>query len=433
MCEGEAQTRSDAYRAAGAALARIGQLGFDGLDDETLRAEVRDLRGFADQVELLGVKALAALDRTGGYRAEGATDLTSWMVASLDVSPEAAQDRVIVARSLETLPATVDLLAHREINFEQATVVARSASKVRPENAPRVEGMILARALSTDAGSLRRHAAAAVAEVDAEVLSRDAWRAREKRSFNIGPDVDGSARVSGDVTSELAAALRARMEPFTAPTGAGDARTAAQRRHDALLEALSRGGGERRPRQLVVVAPLSAMRGEDGPPAMLQGLFPLTREELQEIACDTALSVVIKGAKGNILAAGKSARTFSWAKRRAMLAQHPTCAFKGCTRRATECDAHHLVEYSRGGETTMDVYVPLCRLHHAMVHREGWAVVPCADGTFRTLPPGHPENPGSRLTPEEYLRRRDVAVARRKKTGEPRVPLPGAEATRAGP
>jgi len=402
--------------AAREALARVGVLGFDGMGHDELASLQRDLRGVIDQAELLAARVLAAVERCGGYRADGAGDLTSWMVQTCRMTPEAAQDRVTLARSLESLSATADLLAHGELNFEQATVVARSAQKVRPEDASRVEGMVLAKALTTDAGQLRRHAAAAVAEVDGEVLSRDASRAREKRSFNIGPDVDGSARVSGDLTSELAALLRAGIEPFVAPAGADDPRTPAQRRHDALQACLESAGGApgaRRPRQLVVVAPLSAMRGEDGPPAMLQGLVPISREELSEMACDTALSVVLKDDKGNIAFAGKAARTFSPAKRRAMVAQHPTCAFRGCNRPAIDCDGHHMLEHSLGGESTLDVDAPLCCVHHPFVHRDGWAVLPDGAGGFRTLPPGHPDNPNHRLTPEEYLRRRDRAMKRR--------------------
>jgi len=407
--------RAEALAAVRRGLERVGELGLDGLGHEELSGLERELRGIIDQAELLAARVLAAVERCGGYRADGAGDLTSWMVQTCRMTPEAAHDRVTVARSLESLTATADLLAHGELNFEQVTVVARSAEKVRPEDAPRVEGMVLAKALTTDAGQLRRHAAAAVAEVDGEALARDARRAREKRSFNIGPDVDGSARVSGDLTSELAALLRLRLEPFMAPAGKEDPRTAAQRRHDALLECLGRGDGGRQVRQLVVVAPLSAMRGEDGPPALLQGLVPLSQEALAEVACDSALSVVLKDDKGNIAWAGKAARTFSPAKRRAMLAKQPTCAFQGCNRPAMDCDGHHVKERCLGGETTVEDEAPLCpAVHHPMVHRDGWAVLPDGNGGFRTLPPGHPDNPNHRLSPEEYLRRRDAAIRKRK-------------------
>jgi len=429
--------RAEAIGVAWEALARVGVLGFEGLRHEDLAGLQREVRGVIDQAELLCARMLREQDRSGGYRADGAPDLTAWMVSDLRMSPEAAQDRVTVARSLEKLPATADLLEHGELNFEQATVVARNANKVRPEDVSRVEGMVLTKALTTDAGQLRRDAAAAVAEVDREALSRDAARVRERRSFNIRDDLEGTAQVSGNLTSELATLLRAGMEPFLTPAGPDDPRTPAQRRHDALLELVRRGvdggkPGERRPKQLVVVAPLSAMRGEDGPPALLQGLVPLSQEELSEIACDSVLSVVLRDAKGNIVYAGKGARTFSPAKRRAMLARQATCAFERCSQPAVDCVGHHIVEYSLGGKTIPENEAPLCHAHEAMVHRDGWWVRRNDDGTYTTLPPGHPENPSWRLTPEAYLRGRERAIQRRKRAKAP-APEAAREPARAGP
>ena len=58
------------------------------------------------------------------------------------------------------------------------------------------------------------------------------------REFTISPRPDGSARISGEATAELTEYLRTCLDPLAKPkTGDGvpDSRTAAQRRHDALL------------------------------------------------------------------------------------------------------------------------------------------------------------------------------------------------------
>jgi hypothetical protein len=54
---------------------------------------------------------------------------------------------------------------------------------------------------------------AQAAEVDADAISRDARRARERRSFQIGPVMDGNARVSGLLTAVVAESLRNRLSP----------------------------------------------------------------------------------------------------------------------------------------------------------------------------------------------------------------------------
>ncbi|HEV3234447.1 MAG TPA: DUF222 domain-containing protein, partial [Candidatus Dormibacteraeota bacterium] len=227
------------------------------------------------------------------------------------------------------------------------------------------------------------------------------------------------------------------------PAGAHDPRSAGQRRHDALLQ-LAKGsvldggstGNARRP-QVVMVAPLSAMQGEDGPPALLQGLVPISQEELDLLVCEADLSAVLKDAAGNIAFAGKRARTFSLAKRKAMLATNPTCAFGGCNLPATDATMHHVDEYADGGLTTVDTGGPTCWVHHPMIHVEGWALVANGDGTFRTLAPGDPDNPKSRTSVEDYIRHRREAIFKRKAARRQRSRRRGRSTTtppeRAGP
>src|SRR5258708_25081406 len=158
------------------------------------------------------------------------------------------------------------------------------------------------------------------------------------------------------------------------------------------------------------------LAGGDGPPPLLQGIIPISQEELDTILDDANISVAIKNMKGNLAYVGRSARSYSKPKRRAMLAVSPTCAFEGCTRPAADCTGHHLVEFSRGGETTVDTQAPLCYAHPDPVHTEGWVVLRQPEGGFTTLPPLHPDNPHNGMSPEEYRRRRREAIFRRGKT-----------------
>jgi hypothetical protein len=406
---------------------------------------------------------VAAFERVDGHVGTGAADAVDFLSRECKMSPESAMDRVMLGRQLTTLPSTVDMLSGGGLSYEQAAVMARSTAKVRPEDAATVEARLLeSGAAGMNAGRLRQHAASVVAAVDGEVLRRDAARARERREFRIGPTVDGSASVSGNLTSEGAAYLRAGLEPFMCPVGARDPRTAVQRRHDALLQLAKQavlggdnsstarqpddGGTDTEPRgndsgharrpQLVVVAPLSAMMGQDGPPALLQGLVPISQEELDLLVCEADLRVVLKDSAGNIAFAGRRARTFSPAKRNAMLATNPTCAFEGCNLPAIDATMHHVDEYADGGLTTVDTGGPTCWVHHPMIHIEGWALVANGDGSFRTLAPGDRDNPKAQTSGEEYRRRRREAIFKRmaaRRAKSRRKAVAGAAAQRAGP
>jgi hypothetical protein len=400
-------------------LSILAGLGVEGLGAAQLGEYQRQVRGLVDQAELLGARALAAFDQIHGHAGTGAADVIGWLSNECRLSPESAMDRVLLARQLDGLESTVSALAIGDLSYEHAAVVARSTARVRPEDAPGVEARLLETAGRMNPGRLRQHAATVVAEIDGEVLRRDAARARERRQLKIGADVDGSATISGSLTSECAAYLRAGLEPWLRPAGAHDLRTATQRRHDALLQVARQAvlgsgttGNARRP-QLVVVAPLSAMEGQDGPPALLQGLVPISQEQLDLVICEADLSVVLKDSAGNIAFAGRRARLFSDAKRRAMLTINPTCAFEGCSWPAISSDSHHVDEYASGGSTTVNEGAPGCFVHHSMVHLEGWALVPNGDGKFRTLPPGHPDNPKSKASGDEYLRQRRQAIFKR--------------------
>jgi hypothetical protein len=271
--------------------------------------------------------------------------------------------------------------------------------------------------MDREPGELRLLAKAVVAEIDGAALRRDARRAWAKRSLRIGPDIDGVATVSGHLTSEAAACWRARTEPYMRPLGPDDRRSAEQRLHDAALSVMTdEAGAPGLLTHVVITAPVSAVLGEEGPPALLGGLVPISREELDQCLCEGDLTLLLRDAKGNLAFQGRRARTFSPAKRRAIVATHPGCVWPGCGRRITQDHIHHLLEFNRGGETLVDDGAPLCRVHHSMLHREGWALLPRADGTFRAVPPGDPENPRTGMSPDEYMRRRMRAIAARKQS-----------------
>jgi hypothetical protein len=60
--------------------------------------------------------------------------------------------------------------------------------------------------------------------------------------------------------------------------------------------------------------------------------------------------------------------------RRALVARDQGCAFPGCDRPPSWCDAHHCVYWSRGGPTALGNLCLLCAHHHDAVHHDGWEI-----------------------------------------------------------
>jgi hypothetical protein len=375
-------------------------------------------------LELVRARDMKALEDVAAHDMTGAADIVGFFSVECGLTPEAVNERVTLARQLSDLPTTVEKLATGQISFGTATVVAHNTAKMRPAQVAEVEAGILEAAVSLAPGLLRHKAEEIVAEADSSPLRNDASRARERRSFKIGVTRDGIASVSGVLTAVCAAELRARLEPLMKPADRSDRRSAVQRRHDALQELCHTGstGRGRRP-QVVVVTGVEAMMGQDGPPPLLQGLVPISQAEFSVILEDADISVALKDLDGNLGYVGRRSRSFSAPKRRGMVAVSPTCAFWGCTRPAVECTAHHVYEFSQGGETTLATEAPLCSAHQDRVHRDGWWVGSNGNGGFRTLPPGHPDSPKSRMTPEEYLRRQREARFGRVRKRRKRKPV----------
>jgi hypothetical protein len=108
----------------------------------------------------------------------------------------------------------------------------------------------------------------------------------------------------------------------------------------------------------------------------------------RRIACDAKLISAVLGGDGHPLDLGRTRRLFTPAQRRALaLRDGDGCAFPGCDRPGSWCDAHHLRHWLDGGPTDLSNGVLLCGWYHQVIHRGEWAVVMAADGRPDFIPP----------------------------------------------
>ena len=186
-------------------------------------------------------------------------------------------------------------------------------------------------------------------------------------SYRVVLDSEGAAVID--------AALAALSAPVTGPDGERDDRSAAQRRADALVEAVRRGvssPGEM-PKsdkaQVTVTIPLKDLVGEGarGGGVTMTGQV-LAPSVVRRMACDAGIIPVVLGGDGEVLEMGRSARLFTPGQRRAVWLRDQGCTFPGCTMPPQWCDAHHVDWWSRGGDTDVDNAALLCQRHHTLVH-----------------------------------------------------------------
>ncbi len=98
---------------------------------------------------------------------------------------------------------------------------------------------------------------------------------------------------------------------------------------------------------------------------------PVSAETARRIACDAG-KVCMSHRSGQILNVGRKTRTIPPPIRRALEFRDRGCRFPGYT--SKHCDGHHIVHWADGGETKLSNLVLLCRRHHRLLHEGGFRV-----------------------------------------------------------
>src|SRR5437870_5865096 len=364
-------------------------------DGETLGEALIQIREAGiDPLEAVFATGVRRFDKSGEYKADGALSLTAWLRWKCKLSGGAAMERVEIARHLEKLPATAAAFANGDVGYQHVAVLARTAEHVGAAAVRQDEASLLTAAQTMDPGQFTTAAKNFEHRVDAAGALAEANNAYQRRYFHISEPQDGLVRLDGVLDAEGGATLRTALEPFMKPVK-DDARNYGQRSVDALMELCRQGGsgGKRdgagpRP-QLIIRASLDTLAGTPGAPAgELDGGGTVPAETVQRYACDSAISRITgQGELEHEL--NHASRTLPASTRRALEARDRHCVFPGCTRPLTWCDGHHLVWWTRGGETALPNLALLCRPHHRMVHEEGWILERTKEGHWKAKPPLH--------------------------------------------
>ncbi|WP_454163377.1 DUF222 domain-containing protein [Gordonia iterans] len=119
------------------------------------------------------------------------------------------------------------------------------------------------------------------------------------------------------------------------------------------------------------------------------------------VMCEASVCAALVSAEGVPLFVGRAARLMTPGIRKALAVRDRGCAFPGCGKPVSHCDAHHAVEWKDGGPTSLDNGVLLCRRHHGWIHQLGWEVYIGADRHPWFVPPVDPEHPDR---PREAMR-----------------------------
>jgi hypothetical protein len=381
------------------------------LSDEALVAGVDALHALAVEVDAALVRFVRELDARRAASRYGASSVAVWLRNRHLVSIRSAHKLVRLAKRIDAAPSVVgDGVADGRVNLDQAEVVVRAVARIPAEVGVDIREQAAAKLVELcaeyDPELLRTigdHILSLVApevaeELDRRAVERAEARAHHERYFTVVPDGVG-VRLSGRLTAEGAAIVRAAIDPLAKPLS-HDERTPEQRRADALVAVCM---GDARPR--VVVSTQFDVLQQELTGGTVDNGDRVTPDTVRRLACYADLIPVVLNTFSVPLDLGRAHRLVSGPLRTALEARDRGCCFPGCDRPSRWTQAHHVVHWSLGGPTCLDNLLLLCAFHHGEVHKpDGWTVFMAPDGLPTFLPPKHID-PLRRPQRNQYHRR----------------------------
>ncbi|HEY3262663.1 MAG TPA: DUF222 domain-containing protein, partial [Pseudonocardiaceae bacterium] len=224
--------------------------------------------------------------------------------------------------------------------------------------------------------------------LEPDAAGRDAVKNYEKRELSVATTIYGMVATQGLLDPASGATVLAAVDALTDPPRDDDARTAGQRRADALTELCRRaldGGGlpevnGEKPHLLVTLSYESLLGQLGAEPAHLNWVGPISAADARMLACDCSVIPAVLNSAGEVLDIGRKTRVWPIAIRRAVELRDRTCQYAGCEVPAQHCDIHHKRHWADGGPTDYHNGVLACRNHHTQAHK--YHATFRADGRF---------------------------------------------------
>jgi hypothetical protein len=184
---------------------------------------------------------LSAFTSGQGYSADADYSPRAWLIHKTRVTKVVAVAHTAWAKRMVTHPRVVTALAAEDLSESYGRAICQWTDKLPEDCRPAADAILLSAA---KAGMDLRDLAGLAAEMyersRPDLPDEDPGRAFEDRAVRLETTYQGAGVLNGDLTPECAAVVGAVLDALSAPAGAEDTRSHAQRYHDALQEAMRR-------------------------------------------------------------------------------------------------------------------------------------------------------------------------------------------------
>lgn len=325
-------------------------------------------------VQQSALEVVASLDVERSWVADGATSMTSWLVARLGMLHSDAAEWVRVARALEELPAVRARFGSGVLSFDQIRALTRLITPTEDEMwAERARGLSVAELRRI--GRQRRRQESLSGEVERRRSVRWWWESdqEELRLAARLPAGDGAVLVTA--LTRLAEDTHDGNEPF-------ESRCA-----DALvgLAASTLADDADADRATVVVHVRVETLDQGDGLAEIEGGGVVPADTVERLLCDARWQVVAEHpGSGGVIGIGRMSRVVSSWLARQVRFRDGGCRFPGCGR-TRWVHIHHIRHWVHGGTTDLENLVSLCSFHHRFIHQRGWRIRGSPDETGLTF------------------------------------------------
>jgi len=391
-----------ALAAAHAAIDDLQHVDLTGLSEDALLAYWRETERLRRRVPSLDHALILEAEARGLPESHHVRNLGQFLRALLRLDPGEAAGRVRAAEAAgvrramtgQPLPPAYPVVAAAQaeglISERHARVVVDTVEKlpdpVRHEHAGQVEADLVGHAQRFDPQQLGKLALRVTAWLDPDGALKDIAYRERTRELGLQVRPDGSSHGEGEFTAELTELLLLHVDALAKPKpekdGIKDPRSAGQRRHDALLEALKLNV---RAQQLPSVAGVTAtivmtmtqqqyLTGQGLARTAHGALVPASEAFTWAGGDYRLMAVVIDKIKG-ITAYSSIHRLYTEQQRLARAAIDGGCTFPNCPAPANWCEIDHLEDYAHGGATSVINAGLACRYDNRERKKQGWKPV----------------------------------------------------------
>ncbi len=360
------------------------------------------------QLTSVMLKYAAEADRRSLGEATGATHTAAWWAHQTKLTRAEANRLVALGRALDEpdRQSTSTAYASGSLLTDQVHAITQALTalpdEIGPDLCAKAEAFLIEAAADHDAKALRimgRRILDIVAPEIGEAHEERLVHAEEQAAdaaVRLSMSDDGHGRTHGRFTLPTAQAdmFRKQLMALANPRRAACADDGEQARPDednerdklrplaerlglAFIEYIERYPVDRTPdaggvsARMVVTMPLGTLLGGLGSAHLDTGTV-ISASQARRLACEAGIIPAVLGGKSEILDLGRSRRLHSTAQRIALNVRDGGCTAEGCDRPPGGCHAHHDIQWSKGGPTSVEAGRLLCPRHHRLAHNPSY-------------------------------------------------------------